>query len=405
MKKGTFVIIEKDGRLVAAIKRADGGIVELEITVTSELQQLNGRPCDYLLKGDKIVMIGGKNIFKAVKQEALRPALPQKQPQTDWRQKMRENVQDETEIIENVAKPGWSRNDSFDLKKCRVPSDTGRIPIRGNQIDNFFLKLNQFARYEESQNNRGEWERKFLFFKGKSFQIQPNFGSLFSSPSQITNRQTESAKALFPTPGQLLNPKFRPEWRFVTGLGGHSVYETGITLHHVYGIPYIPASSIKGVLRSWVIYSKFGINEGRAISECEDFCKVFGCPAEVTVEREGRKTKYQSIFEEARQGTVTFFDAFPVETPTVEPDIMNPHYPKWYGGNGAPVDTDSPNPVFFLTVKDTPFQFLIGSKEWNLETRVFWDGQTLGWWLENALSEHGIGAKTAVGYGYMKPTP
>lgn len=399
MKKGFFVIIEKDGRFIAAIKRADGGIVELEILVTTELQQLNGQPCEYLLKGDKIVMVGGKNIFKELKKEAPKPAPTTKPVQTDWRQKMREKVQDEPEIIENLPKPGWSNNDSFDLRKCRVPSDTGKVAIRGNQIDNFFLKLNQFARYEESQNNRGEWERKFLFFKGKGFQIQANFGTLFSSPSQIANRQTESAKALFPTPGHLLSPKFKPEWRFVTGLGGHSVYETGITLHHVYGIPYIPASSIKGVLRSWVIYSKFGKDEQgkddmknaekRALKDIM-FCHVFGCPAE-------------SALKESHQGKVTFFDALPTVSPIIEPDIMNPHYPKWYNGNGGPIDTDSPNPVFFLTVKETPFQFLLGSKEWNLETTQFWDGQTLGWWLENALSDHGIGAKTAIGYGYMKP--
>jgi CRISPR-associated protein Cmr6 len=167
------------------------------------------------------------------------------------------------------------------------------------------------------------------------------------------------------------------------------VYETGITLHHVYGIPYIPASSIKGVLRSWVIYSKFENSEKKALKD-RLFCRVFGCPAE-------------SILESAHQGKVTFFDALPIKSPIIEPDIMNPHFPQWYGGKGAPVDTDKPNPVFFLTVKNTPFQFLLGSKEWNLESALFWDEKTLGWWLENALAEHGIGAKTAVGYGYMKP--
>ncbi len=400
MKKGTFIIIEKNGGLVAAIRRADGGIVELDIAVTPDIKKLADQPCEYLLKGDKIVKVGGRDIYKQQKQEASKPALSQKSIQTDWRQRMREPIHEEPEIIENMTKPTWSNTDSFQLNISRVPSDTKKVPIRSNQIDNFSLKLNQFARFEQWENRRRELEMKFLFFKGKTFQIQVNFGALFNRSTQLSDRQVQAAEALFPN---LIKPVFKPEWRFVTGLGGHSVYETGITLHHVYGIPYIPASSIKGVLRSWVIYSQFGNNEGKAISECEQFCKVFGCPAEVTVERDGKRTKYKSIFGEARQGKVAFFDALPLKPPTIEPDIMNPHYPKWYGGTGAPVDTDSPNPVFFLTVKDTPFQFLLGSKEWNLESKTFWDGKTLGWWLENALSEHGIGAKTAVGYGYFNP--
>ncbi len=405
MKKGIFIIIEKDGRFVAAIQRADGVVIELEIVVTADLQKLNGQPCDYLLKGDKIVLVGGRNIFQQLKQEAPKPTQAQKVVQTDWRREMRAPVQEEPEIIGDMPKPAWSKTDSFQLQKARVPNDTRKVSIASKQIDNFSLKLNQFARFEEAFNDRkNEWDRKFTFLKGKDFQIQQNFGTLFDSASQLADRQTDAAKVLFPKAGQLLTPTFKPQWRFVTGLGGHSVYETGITLHHIYGIPYIPASSIKGVLRSWVIFSKFENNEGKAISENEEFCQIFGCPAEVTIEREGKKTKYKSFYKESRQGKVTFFDALPIKSPTIEPDIMNPHYPEWYGGKPekAPVDTDKPNPVFFLTVKETPFQFLIGSKEWDLTTKEFWDNKTLGWWLENALSEHGIGAKTAVGYGYMQ---
>ena len=50
-----------------------------------------------------------------------------------------------------------------------------------------------------------------------------------------------------------------------------------------------------------------------------------------------------------------------------------------------------------------PFSYADVSKYYNLNEDIFWDGKTLGWWLINALSEHGIGAKTAVGYGYMNP--
>ncbi len=41
------------------------------------------------------------------------------------------------------------------------------------------------------------------------------------------------------------------EWRLIVGLGLPSSLETGITLHHLYGFPYLPGSAIKGVTRGW----------------------------------------------------------------------------------------------------------------------------------------------------------
>jgi len=40
-------------------------------------------------------------------------------------------------------------------------------------------------------------------------------------------------------------------WRLIVGLGLPSPLETGITLHHLYGFPYLPGSAIKGVTRGW----------------------------------------------------------------------------------------------------------------------------------------------------------
>src|SRR5207237_557288 len=35
--------------------------------------------------------------------------------------------------------------------------------------------------------------------------------------------------------------------RMIIGLGGENVLETGLTLHHIYGVPYIPATALKGL--------------------------------------------------------------------------------------------------------------------------------------------------------------
>ena len=85
------------------------------------------------------------------------------------------------------------------------------------------------------------------------------------------------------------------------------------------------------------------------------------------------------------------------QPPQLKPDIMNVHYPDYYGKDKFPTDTQSPVPILFLTVEKTPFQFIIGAKESNNSLlKIAFS------WLKSALEQHGIGAKTAVGYGYMK---
>ena len=41
---------------------------------------------------------------------------------------------------------------------------------------------------------------------------------------------------------------FCTNWRLVVGMGTNPTLETGIQLHHLYGFPYIPGSSVKGML-------------------------------------------------------------------------------------------------------------------------------------------------------------
>ena len=285
-----------------------------------------------------------------------------------------------------AAQQGGFERDSFDVLSACVPSDTKRITVENP--DNFNLKFQKFARLEPEFDRDGNIRKqKFEFYKKGKYSIKPFFGSLFDDPLSIASRQDEAAKELFGD--KLKTFDLRPNWRLIVGLGGHSVYEVSMTLHHIYGVPYIPASSVKGVVRNWIIANveDFKNDEKKAFKDAE-FCHLFGCPAE-------------SVLKKAHQGWLTFFDAMPITKPEIKPDVMNPHYGDYYGGkNPFPTDTQMPVPVPFLTVVNTTFRFNIGSKQWAL-TDSF-KGKTIMDWLSEALSEHGIGAKTAVGYGYMK---
>ena len=59
-----------------------------------------------------------------------------------------------------------------------------------------------------------------------------------------------------------------------------------------------------------------------------------------------------------------------------------------------PDDYLSPNPIFFLTVKDATFNFYLGMKPKNKDEQLLETAKCL---LCKALKEQGIGAKTTVG--------
>jgi len=201
-------------------------------------------------------------------------------------------------------------------------------------------------------------------------------------------------------------------WRLAIGLGNASVFETSITLHHIYGIPYIPATAVKGILRTWIITEYFHSSECEAFQNL-DFCKIFGAPkdcegVETAIVKYYKHSKNKNI--DAYMGDVVFFDAFPIDAPTVEVDIMNPHYPDYYGdekGKVPPADWQNPVPIFFLTVTNTSFQFLFGVRKGRKSFNVGFGEHkgnvisVLKELLKEALSNHGIGAKTAVGYGRL----
>ncbi len=171
--------------------------------------------------------------------------------------------------------------------------------------------------------------------------------------------------------------ELQTDWRVAIGLGGTSVYETGITLHHIYGVPYIPGSAIKGSMRSYVILAKFDGNEQKALED-EEFINIFG--------------------SQDRQGKVLFFDAF-AQNLSIKKDILNPHYKEYYDPNNnkkPPADYWDPVPISFLAVRGS-FKFALGGAKEDITLL-----EKASRYLYISLTEYGIGAKTSVGYGYFR---
>jgi CRISPR-associated protein Cmr6 len=184
--------------------------------------------------------------------------------------------------------------------------------------------------------------------------------------------------------------KLKTDWRFVAGLGHKGSLEVGFTFHR-YGFPFLPGSSVKGIARAYA----WLVEERRETGA--DFLNIFG-RAPQRGEEEGA----------AQSGHAIFFDAIPAPArlPKLELDVMTPHYPDYYGDKNnrvAPTDSQSPIPVYFLTVAPgVEFRFAVGWRgEFNDEARHL---RSLAQdWLLKGLAELGAGAKTSAGYGYFVP--
>ncbi len=202
--------------------------------------------------------------------------------------------------------------------------------------------------------------------------------------------------------------------RLIVGIGNPSPAETGLLLHHIYGVPYIPGTALKGITR-WSVTIEIG--EEIKKSSNLDIYKIFKMvnsyiendEFEKKLQNDGLKLssnivdkikKAQKIFgTKSSAGTVIFLDAFPDENVRFKVDIMNPHYPKYYdSAKEPPADWQNPTPIPFLTVEVGKFDFiLVFTKKASDDHKKLAED-----WLKKALENFGVGAKTALGYGIFK---
>ncbi|MBX3141505.1 MAG: type III-B CRISPR module RAMP protein Cmr6 [Trueperaceae bacterium] len=213
--------------------------------------------------------------------------------------------------------------------------------------------------------------------------------------------------------------------RLLVGHGNSSAVDVGMTVHHTWGVPVIPGSTLKGLLahyvdatygpsdpgltpseqvdaeRARVDYQGVTWRGGRAVLGPGRFYRaLFGAPDTSGASAPGPR---DDLHGGAQGGLVTFHDALYV--PDKEPrqakpfaaDVLTVHQRVYYnklGQGAAPNDYDDPNPVSFLTVRPGTRMLIAisGQADWTeLAERL----------LRDALEHWGVGGKTSSGYGRL----
>ena len=262
--------------------------------------------------------------------------------------------------------------------KC--PDDTRTLITQSSvQISNFALRYRYFL--DGSLGSRGR-----IGFGLNQAQTPEPVPSLKSSEIEpLRNRQKEQLRYLAPD-GHFYCATSQLDWRMVVGLGSNHVQETNMTLDHVHGIPYLPGSAIKGIVRSWVIQEYF--------TDEEEATRDFQIGDSVALRQ--KKENFFTVFGSQKcAGQVQFLDALPNSHVHFNIDIMNPHFPDYYTGSDFPTDFQRLIQIYFLTLRNTHFRFLIAAKEAG-------PLQLARDWFTEAIANRGLGAKSAVGYGHFR---
>ncbi|WP_344968009.1 type III-B CRISPR module RAMP protein Cmr6 [Salinactinospora qingdaonensis] len=191
-----------------------------------------------------------------------------------------------------------------------------------------------------------------------------------------------------------------------------------MSLHGTLGWPHIPGSTLKGAAAAWA---------RRQQKPAERRAAVFGGvaatpgrpddkpdPVPATGEVEGDELDAEAPADPGDDsdpdaagttpGTVRFLDALPKPNAApkdrlqVHSDVITPHHSAYHTQEQpqAPGEHEQPRPLPFLSLSGVFVADLVGDDPDTTETAAAW--------LAEACDDHGIGARTSAGYGYLTAT-
>ena len=246
-------------------------------------------------------------------------------------------------------------------------------------------------RFNPMNANGSLWFDKFIFDSRKDKNSEASYFDLSKKDEKAKAELVDQLTKAIREPA-IYNQYFREVWqpnlqksgakcrkakvknRLSVNLGSESVLETSISLHRLWGIPFIPGSALKGLVSHFLQY--YGGDDWK--KESDKYVVVLG--------------------NQDNAGFITFYDALYVPGSgfggkALYADVMTPHHADYYGDKGVPpADWDSPNPVPFISATGDYLIALSGPSDWvDLTFDI----------LGKAMETEGVGGKTSSGYGRM----
>jgi CRISPR-associated protein Cmr6 len=215
----------------------------------------------------------------------------------------------------------------------------------------------------------------------------------------ILDRQSALAEPLAAV-GQLLTIEARAVAPFTTGLGNEHPLENGFAFLNPYGLPYLPGSGVKGVLRQ-------AASELAGLVDDAQWDKGSEWTAQAIDALFGTKA---TDGQEHQRGALSFWDVIPrIAGDALLVEVMTAHQTHYFQGKETPHESGQPNPINFLTVPPaSDFAFRVQCDRaflQRLAPDLVWENRWRTLLLvafEHAFTWLGFGAKTAVGYGAME---
>ncbi|MFZ5498623.1 MAG: type III-B CRISPR module RAMP protein Cmr6 [Pseudomonadota bacterium] len=239
------------------------------------------------------------------------------------------------------------------------------------------------------------WNDDFTATKTEKTRAVESACALPEHSRRLLDALLRRQQALAEAREELISFPCRATSPFATGLGNEHPLENGFSFLTPYGLPYLPGSSVKGVLRRAAEELASG-EWGDAEGWNETTIRALFGPGEEDPTRD----------DDPRQGSLVFWDVFPQPAKhALAVEIMTPHLGRYYQGETTPNTSLTPNPIPFLAVpSESTFTFHIACRPERLADQALRQNWRL---LITAAFRHaaewlGFGAKTAVGYGRMR---
>jgi CRISPR type III-B/RAMP module RAMP protein Cmr6 len=198
------------------------------------------------------------------------------------------------------------------------------------------------------------------------------------------------------------------ESRLAINLSDSLIENAGICLDRLFGLPYIPGSAVKGVCRHAALSElKSARTDDHRRKLLLQFQSVFGTSSAefASGKKSGALAQYARYLDDPGQqtvkGCVDFLAAYPVNAAKITVDLTTVHYPAYYY-SGRQEDLSKEKPIvnpFPVVEQGARFAFCLVANRLTADPEAVLSVTRR--WLECALTQSGLGAKTSGGYGWF----